>query len=96
MHLPSRLPVALAAVLLSACGGSAANDQAQRERDFESMLTNALVKQRQLYHSEPRAAMQVVGAGESGPKQVAPPAETAAWTLLVNLVLNLDETLTRT
>lgn len=61
----------------------------------ESMLTNALAKQRQLYHSEPRAAMQVVGAGESGPKQVAPPAETAAWTLLANLVLNLDETLTR-
>jgi hypothetical protein len=38
---PNTIPVALAAMLLTACGGTGATDQAQREREFEAMLTDA-------------------------------------------------------
>lgn len=58
-------------------------------------LTDALAQQR--YHSgaDANAAEAVVKAGESVPRNVAPAIETAAWTLVANLVLNLDETVTR-
>jgi hypothetical protein len=36
-----------------------------------------------------------VALGESRPRRVAPDDETAAWTMAANLVLNLDETLSR-
>jgi hypothetical protein len=60
-----------------------------------SMLNAALAKQRELYQKDPKAAEQSIQVGESTPKKVATPAETAAWTLIANLVLNLDETVTR-
>lgn len=60
-----------------------------------SMLTSALAKQRELYHKAPNAAEKAISVGESTPKKIAAPAETAAWTLIANLVLNLDETVTR-
>lgn len=60
-----------------------------------SMLTAALVKQRELYQKDSKAAEKALHVGESTPKKVASPVETAAWTLIANLVLNLDETVTR-
>lgn len=60
-----------------------------------SMLTAALAKQRDLYQKDPKAAEKALQVGESTPKNIAAPAETAAWTLIANLVLNLDETVTR-
>lgn len=60
-----------------------------------SMLTAALTKQRELYQKDPKAAEKAILVGESTPKKIAAPAETAAWTLIANLVLNLDETITR-
>ncbi|MBE7493816.1 MAG: DUF1553 domain-containing protein [Verrucomicrobiaceae bacterium] len=60
-----------------------------------SMLVAALVKQRALYQNDPKAAERAISVGESTPKKGAAPAETAAWTLIANLVLNLDETVTR-
>lgn len=60
-----------------------------------SMLTAALTKQRELYQKDPKAAERAISVGESLPKKIAAPAETAAWTLIANLVLNLDETVTR-
>lgn len=60
-----------------------------------SMLTAALAKQRELYQKDPKAAEKAISVGESTPKKIAAPAETAAWTLIANLVLNLDETVTR-
>lgn len=59
------------------------------------MLTDALAQQRYHAGADVKAAEQVVEAGESVPKKVAPATETAAWTLVANLVLNLDETVTR-
>jgi hypothetical protein len=60
-----------------------------------SMLTAALTKQRDLYQKDARAAAKAIRTGESIPKKIAPASETAAWTLIANLVLNLDETVTR-
>jgi hypothetical protein len=60
-----------------------------------SMLTAALAKQRELYQKDPKAAEKAISVGESTPKKIAAHPETAAWTLIANLVLNLDETVTR-
>ena len=59
------------------------------------MLTASLAKQRALYQNDPKAAEKAILVGESTPKKIAPPAETAAWALIANLVLNLDETVSR-
>lgn len=59
------------------------------------MLTAALAKQRDLYQKDPKAAEKAIHVGESTPKKVTAPVETAAWTLIANLVLNLDETVSR-
>jgi hypothetical protein len=59
------------------------------------LLTDALAQQRYHAGADAKAAEAVVGAGESAPKHVAPATETAAWTMVANLVLNLDETVTR-
>ncbi len=47
------------------------------------------------YHSDTAAAEQLIRVGESQPRVVASPAEIAAYTLIANLILNLDETLNR-
>ena len=59
------------------------------------LVSAALAKQRELYKADPDAAKKAVHVGESKPKGVAPDGETAAWTMVANLVLNLDETLNR-
>ncbi len=59
------------------------------------LLTAALTRQRDLYRADPAAAKKVVHAGESKPRGIASADETAAWTMIANLVLNLDETLNR-
>ncbi len=59
------------------------------------LVAGALAKQLALYQADPAAAEKVVRSGESAPKNAAPAPETAAWTLIANLILNLDETLNR-
>jgi hypothetical protein len=59
------------------------------------LITSALEKQRAIYKRNPDAAKKVVHAGESKPKNAAPDDEVAAWTMIANLVLNLDETIHR-
>jgi hypothetical protein len=59
------------------------------------LIAAALEKQRQLFMNDPLAAKKVVRTGESRPRGLAPDPETAAWTMIANLVLNLDETVTR-
>lgn len=59
------------------------------------LLAAALTEQRYLAAADVPAAEKVVRSGESRPKNLAPAPETAAWTLVANLVLNLDETVTR-
>ena len=59
------------------------------------LLAAALRKQRLLFEQHEEEARRVVRIGESGTRNVAPVEETAAWTMLANLVLNLDETVNR-
>ncbi|WP_051945916.1 PSD1 and planctomycete cytochrome C domain-containing protein [Verrucomicrobium sp. BvORR106] len=47
------------------------------------------------YRSSPDAAKLVISAGESKPDPALDPGELAAYTMVANLLLNLDETLTR-
>jgi hypothetical protein len=47
------------------------------------------------YRQNPAAAKQVIGNGESAPKAGLAEPELAAYTLVANLLLNLDETVTR-
>jgi mono/diheme cytochrome c family protein len=60
-----------------------------------AIVTEALEKHLARYQAEPDAAKQAVTYGESKPLQFLPPAEVAAYTLTANLLLNLDETVTR-
>ncbi|MBL8827517.1 MAG: DUF1553 domain-containing protein, partial [Planctomycetaceae bacterium] len=64
------------------------------ERELK-LVRQAFETQLKLYQADPKSAEQAIRVGESQPQGVAPPVETAAWTLTANLVLNLDETVTR-
>jgi hypothetical protein len=59
------------------------------------LVTAALEKQRQIFAADPAAAAAAIHVGESKPRQVAPDVDTAAWTMIANLILNMDETITR-
>jgi hypothetical protein len=59
------------------------------------LVRQALAKQRAIYEADATAAEKAIHVGESVPKNVAAATETAAWTMIANLVLNLDETVCR-
>ena len=58
-------------------------------------LAEALATQRARFAADPVAARQVLANGESKIKHPFPAPEFAAYTLVANLLLNLDETVTR-
>jgi hypothetical protein len=68
-----------------------------RKPDAEELrlVGAALEKQRAVYARDPQAAKKVATAGEAPPKTTGNEAEVAAWAMVCNLVLNLDETLNR-
>ncbi len=94
----------LAEVVLSD-GGNTVEDRVtflyrtvlSRKPDLDELklVSAALAKQRELFTANPEAAKKVVRVGESKPKGVAGDVEVAAWTMIANLVLNLDEAVTR-
>ena len=63
--------------------------------DELAIVKQALEKYVARYRADAEAAKRVVAAGESKPRSDLSPADLAAYTLLANLVLNLDETVTR-
>ena len=65
------------------------------DADELRLVATALAKQRDLFAANPANATKVVNAGESNAAPFAPDVETAAWTMIANLVLNLDETVNR-
>jgi hypothetical protein len=60
-----------------------------------AILLGALEKFAAKYQRDPAAAKQAVHIGESTPRAGLAEPELAAYTLLANLILNLDETLNR-
>ncbi len=84
-----------------------ANDESRLSALFRKVLTRspdarelellkaALADQRRYYATRVKDAEAVVKQGEAEVIGSAPVQETAAWTLVANLVFNLDETVTR-
>jgi hypothetical protein len=65
------------------------------DADEVKFIKQAYQTQRALFDADPPAAAKVIEVGESAPKRLHTNEETAAWTLVANLVLNLDETVNR-
>jgi len=47
------------------------------------------------YAKQPEAARALIEGGELKPDASFPPAELAAWTMIGNILLNLDEVVTK-
>jgi hypothetical protein len=48
-----------------------------------------------VYEQNPQAATSLLGVGESSHDATLNPKELAAWTMIANVMLNLDETVTK-
>jgi hypothetical protein len=59
------------------------------------VLKGIFDKQRALYRADPASAARLVKAGRYPVPNNMDPAEHAAWTAVANVLLNLDETITR-
>jgi hypothetical protein len=59
------------------------------------LLADTLATHRRHFAQNTEAASQVIANGESKPSPKIPVPEFAAWTMVANLVLNLDETINR-
>jgi mono/diheme cytochrome c family protein len=60
-----------------------------------TLLADALKTQLQHFAAVPEEAAKVIANGESKPRAKLAAPEFAAWTMVANLLLNLDETVTR-
>jgi hypothetical protein len=68
----------------------------RRPTDSEVVIVwSALEKHLAKYQKDPEAAKLAIHNGESQPNPKLPEPELAAWTLVANLLLNLDETLNK-
>jgi hypothetical protein len=54
-----------------------------------------LNKQSEIFKGNVEAAKQLLAVGESKHQESLDPAEHAAYTMVANLILNLDETVTK-
>jgi hypothetical protein len=59
------------------------------------VLADSLRRQQARYAADAEAAKQAIGYGESKPDPDLNPSELAAYTLVANLILNLDEVVTK-
>jgi hypothetical protein len=65
------------------------------EPDEAKLVADSLAAHRDRYKADAAAAGKLVRVGDSEPPAHVEPAELAAWTLLANTLLNLDEAVTR-
>ncbi len=61
----------------------------------QAQLATALAQFQERYAADAESAQQLIHVGQSRPTQTLAANELAAYTLLANLILNLDETITR-
>jgi hypothetical protein len=68
-----------------------------RKPDAKEMTTLLAAYQEQLaeYRGDPQAAKKLIAVGETKPDANVDPIELAAWTMVANVLLNLDEVLTK-
>ena len=59
------------------------------------VLADLLARQRRAFVAEPAAAEQLIQVGASPRASSLDPGELAAWTLVAQTILNLDEVITR-
>jgi hypothetical protein len=86
-------------------GGTAVDDRlkfmsrlvtARTPNDKEiAELRSALTDLTAHYRSQPGAAKQLLATGETMPGPADEPALVAAWTMIANVILNLDESITK-
>ena len=65
-----------------------------KEQELEVLL-KALGRLRNSYSEEPEAARALVTVGASDPDPDWSAVESASWTALISMVLNLDETISK-
>ena len=58
-------------------------------------LRQLLADYRQTYQPDIASAKELIAIGESGPDASLDPVDTAVWTMIANLILNLDEVVTK-
>ncbi len=73
---------------------TAATSRPPNQRELQ-VLTDTLAEQRAVYKASADAAGEFIKNGKSAPKGNSEPAELAAWTAVANILLNLDETISR-
>jgi hypothetical protein len=66
----------------------------QPTEDESRVLAKALAEQKARYQASPESAKQTLSVGESPAPADLPATDLAAWTMMGNLLLNLDETVT--
>jgi hypothetical protein len=69
---------------------------ARRLRPNEVAIVQASLEKFQKYYaSSEEDAKKLIDAGDSNVEAVAPPADLAAWTMVANQLMNLDEVLNK-
>ena len=59
--------------------------------DESQIVLTALKAHKERYLKDPEAAAKLIHFGDSQPENGIPPVQLASWTLVANLLLNLDE-----
>jgi hypothetical protein len=59
------------------------------------VVSKALARQKDLFTARPDEARKAIRSGESKPSETLNPVDLASWTLIANLLMNLDETVNR-
>jgi mono/diheme cytochrome c family protein len=65
------------------------------EPEESAIATGTLSQLRRHYHAMPSEAQRIIAVGESRPGSAVDPCELAAWAVLANQFLNLDEALNK-
>jgi rhamnose utilization protein RhaD (predicted bifunctional aldolase and dehydrogenase) len=65
------------------------------DTDELSLIKDELTKHEERFNADPEGAKKAITFGESKPKPELQPTELASYTLIANMLLNLDETVTR-